>query len=552
MRSTFRTALVLSALGASVLAASACADDDSETVVVPPTEPPIDPPPQDEPLFPAPGGMRRLLARQYVASVRVLLGDEAAEVADPPDDQPLFGLDAIGASELPLTASGVEKYERSARLVAGAAVDTAATYDALVPCTPAGLDDEACLATVVSAFGLRAWRRPLTQQEIDEIVDVGLVSADEYQSFESGVEAAVSSMLQSPHFLYIIELGEPVEGEDGIFKLTSYEVATRMSMFLVGHTPDDTLLDDAAAGDLDSADGIRAAATRLVAQPAARDALRGFYDELLRLRDIGGVTKDAELFPNFDDDTRAALREETLRLIDDIVWERDADAFELFDAPYTYVNEDNAWLYGLSADGPGYEKVTVPHRFGVLTQGSVLSLLAQPTRTSPTRRGLFIQNAFLCQEVKPPPPDVNPTLPDDIGTDMTMKQRLEAHRNNPTCAGCHNFMDPLGLALENFNSIGVYRERDAGQDIDPSGEVPAFGSFETLEDMVALIKDHEKTAGCMVRQLYRQSIGRREREGQYDALDDIAEQFTSDGHSIQTLLVDLVASEPFTLVSTPE
>jgi hypothetical protein len=551
MRPTFRAAILLSALLGTALLGTACADDEGEAPP-PPVDPPIDPPPQEEPLVPAPGGMRRLLERQYVASVRVLLGDAAAAAADPPDDQQLFGLDAIGAAELPLTPAGVEKYERSARTVAAAAVADAATYDALVPCTPAAEDDAGCMQTVVEGFGRRAWRRPLTDQEVGEIVDVGLEAAGAYGSFESGVETAVSTLLQSPHFLYIVEIGVPVEGEEGIFALDAYELATRMSMFLVGHTPDDALLDDAAAGALDDEEGVRAAAARLLARPEAREALRSFYDELLRLRDLGGVTKDAELFPNFDDDTRAALREETLLLVDDVVWERDADAFELFDAPFTYVNQHNAWLYGVQADGDAFERVEVAGRFGLLTQASVLSTLAHPTQTSPTRRGLFVQTNFLCQEVKPPPPDVNPTLPDDVGEDATMKERLAAHMNKSTCSGCHNFMDPIGLALENFNSIGVYRERDHGQVIDPSGEVPNFGSFEDLGAMVELIKGHENTAACMVKQLYRQSIGRREREGQLDALDKMAVKFTEDGHSIQGLLIDLVASRPFALVSTPE
>lgn len=508
--------------------------------------------PIEEQIEPGPAGLRKLTSRQYVASVRVLLGDAAATAAQPPSDGQLFGLEAIAASDLSLSAAQVEAYERSARLIATAAVGDPAAYAALVPCTPASETDQACLTQVANRFGRLAWRRPISDVERSELVAAGVAGAEGYGSFEAGVATLVSAALQSPDFLYQVELGE-TDAPDLVRRpLLQWELASRLSFFILGQTPSEDLLDLAEAGELGTPEQIREVAISLVAQQRARNALDDFYSEVFKLRDTASIQKDPALYPLFTDATRAALAEETRLFLNEIVWTNDADALSIFDAPFTYVNEDNAWIYGVTVTGKEFQRIDVANRRGVLTQSSFLARAGHPGETSPTRRGKFVAEQLLCQTIPPPPPGTIPSIPPDDGMHRTMRDRLAEVINEDSCKACHNRMDPIGLALESFDGVGVFRADDQGLPLDLTGEVVGLGPFNGASGLGEAIRNYDGVTGCMVRQLYRQSMGHLEYQGEEPAIQAIAASFDEGGHRVQSLLVEIASSPAFRLVGDPK
>jgi hypothetical protein len=260
-----------------------------------------DPKPEPTPeIALAPPHMRRLLERQYVRSVRDLLGDAAAAAANPPADISAQGFEAIGASTLALSSSAVQQYETSARAIAAAA-RAASAFDAYLGCTPSQPADEACFQSFVETFGERAFRRPLESEELDRWTGVAMTAAQdpELGTFQHGLEWAAVGMLQSPNFIFQVEIGKP--SDDLNRRLDGYEMATRLSFFLNDTTPDAALLDAAGDGDLDSASGIREAAEELLERPEAKLALRALYAERFLVRNVGGLQKDSDMFPDWDD-----------------------------------------------------------------------------------------------------------------------------------------------------------------------------------------------------------------------------------------------------------
>jgi hypothetical protein len=506
-------------------------------------------------ISPAPGGVRRLIGRQYVGSIRTLLGDAAALAASPPADPQLDGLEAIGATDLATPASSVEAYEVSARAIATAAIADPATVSKIVPCLPSGFADSACLSQFVTSFGHQAYRRPLTTAEVDRVTAAGMIAANAYSSFDAGLETALSAMLQSPYFLYIVEIGVPDQDDPKIRHLTGPELATRMSFFLLNSTPDAALLDSAEKGGLDTDDGVRAAAAAMVKRPEAKSAVSAFYNEIYHLNEVTTLQKDPALFPLFSPALAASMREETLRLIEDVVWTRNADAMEIITANYTFVDSQLATLYGVAQPPPGqFAKATLPaeqKRSGFLGQAAFLARGAHTKDTSPTRRGAFVREALMCDPVPPPPPGVNPNFPDD-GIPKTAKDKLTQHMMDPSCAGCHELIDPIGFALENFDSIGAYRTTELGFPIDPQATVEDIGSFASAAELASVLASDPRTEACTVLKLFRHSIGHHETDGEQPAIDDLVKAFTTSGRSLQGLLVELCASRAFRLVGDPK
>jgi hypothetical protein len=496
-----------------------------------------------------------LIGRQYIGSIRTLLGANAALAATPPGDPQLNGFETIGASDLATPASSVETYESSALAIASAVVSDPAVVTTLLPCVPNGASDFACLRQFVTTFGRLAWRRALTDAEITRVTGTGVTAAKAYNSFEAGLGTTISCLLQSPYFLYIIEIGAPDKVDPTVQRLTPLELATRMSFFLLNSTPDAKLLDDAEKGALDDEAGIRATATAMLARPEARTMLADFYKEVYHLRELGTTTKDPVLFPQFTPALKASMQEETLRLIEDVVWTRDADAREILSADYTFVDAELAQLYGVAVpSGGGFAKVTLPaeqKRAGMLGQASFLTRGAHDKETSPTRRGNFIREAILCDPIPPPPPTVNPVLPDD-GTPKTVKQKLLEHMQDPSCANCHSLMDPVGFALEDFDAIGQYRTTDQGFPIDTTASTDDLGAFASAPELAVLLTKDPRSSDCVVEKLYRQSMGHLETTGEQPAVDDLRKSFSSKGHSIRSLLVEVSASPAFRLVGAPK
>ncbi|HET6584376.1 MAG TPA: DUF1588 domain-containing protein [Nannocystaceae bacterium] len=505
-----------------------------------------------EELEPAPGGIRRLLARQNVESVRSVLGDEAAAAAKPPADDALGAFATIAAVELALPPVAIEQYHASATAVAKAAVASPGRLGEIVPCVVGGPQDDACYAAIARDLGHLAWRRPLEQIEIDELVAIASQArAIDDGDFDAGVEWLLATMLQAVDFVYVVELGVDGGGTDR--ELTGPELATRMSMVLVGRAADADLLARAEAGELADSAAIREVAQELVALPESRAPLLSFFDELLRLPELPTRAKDPALVPQFTPELTAAMREETMRLVDDVVF-TGGDTLELLVAEHTFVDAQLAALYGVAAPAAGFERVELPpeqHRVGVLGHASLLANLSHPDRTSPTRRGGFVQKNLLCTVIPPPPADVDTDLPPPSQAE-TLRERLSAHVQNATCNGCHSQMDPLGFAFENFDPIGAYRTQEGTATIDASGSIDGMGEFQNAAELAWILHDDPRVPACLVRNLYRWAVGHIDDEGQELALADLAERFAAADHAFETLAVELVASPVFRRVGAPK
>jgi hypothetical protein len=508
-------------------------------------EQPIVPPPKPPPFAPGPLDLRHVLAREYRASVRDLFGEAAAAVATPPADAAVNGLEAIGATQLALSDAAIAAYEASANAIAEVAITDA--LGRFVDCVPADETDVGCMRAFVGAFGRRAFRRPLESSEVDRWAGVGTAAATRLGSFEGGLEWVISGMLQSPFFLYRVELGE-TEGDR--LALPAYELASRLSFFLTGSGPDEALLEAADRGHLDSAAGVRTEALRLLQSAAAKEALAAFYDEIFRLRELATLPKDRTLYPSFDADLRAAMREETQRLIADIVWDRGADYRELYTASHTFVNTELAAHSGLPApSGTGFSRVEIPSatkRGGLLGQSSFLTLFSHSVTTSPTHRGKFVREVLLCQAIAAPPPNVNTNLPEDQPGEprRTMRERLIRHQEDPSCAGCHVVMDGPGLGLENFDAIGGFRTTENGATIDAKSVLDRQ-PFEGAGELGVLVAANPRASECIVRQLFRQATGHVEIATELAAIKALDASFVASQYKLQTLLVEIVASDAF-------
>ena len=509
---------------------------------------------------PAEGGMRRLMQAQYVDSIALLLGSDAAAAAEEaglPTDSPLHDFDAIGNAELALTGTGVEDYEAAATAAATAAIGNTTRLATYVPCVADGPQDAACYTEIAEVWGHLAWRRAPSSEEVERVRAIAEAAQEWGEGdFLTGVKYELMAILQSPNFLYMAEVGEPDPEDPTRMRLTSTELITRMSFFLQGRTPDRQLLELAETGGLETEEQIRTVAKHMLSKPAARVALANFYDEALHLRDLPTIGKSPEYFPQFNDELTDAMRQSMLLFVEDLVFELDADARELFSADYAFVNEPLAEIYDVSAPNDGWGPVTMPDahaRAGFLGSAAFLARYAHAIDTSPTRRGNFVLGKFLCAEAPPPPPDVNPNLPEtDPDNPVTMKEKLEIHMTDPACSSCHQLMDPIGFALENFDAIGQYRTEDHnGLPIDSFGEVPGFGSFSSPAEIGQVLYEDPRTASCFVANFVRGSMGRLETVGEAEMLYLVEEVFANGGYSLQDLMVELVASPVFRYVSEP-
>lgn len=500
-------------------------------------------------MVPAAAGMRRLSNEQYANAVHDLLGDGIEVPAELEPDTAVNGFIAVGSSRTTISPRGVEQYETAAFSIAQQAVADTAGRGALVPCAGSG-SDAACLRSFVTDFGRRAWRRPLTADEIDRYAAIAVDAATTLGDFWAGVEFAIAGLLQSPSFLFRVELGEPMSGGR---RYTEWEMATRLAFFLWNTTPDDALLAAAERGELTTDAGLRAQAERLASDPRARTSVRTFFDELLDLVAMDELTKDTTIYPQMTATTGASMREGALKTFEHLVFEADADYRSFFDTRITFVNADLAPIYGVDAPaGGGFEQVMLPAdgmRAGLLGQAAVLARHSYPTRSSPTLRGKFVRQVLMCQGIPAPPDDVG-ELPEPSPDARTMRERLAIHRENPSCASCHDLMDPIGLGLENFDGIGAFRETENEVTIDPSGQLDGM-PFADAAELGAVLRDNPLVGQCLVRNMYRFATGHIETDGEEVVLRELIGSFEDD-YRIRGLLVDIVMSDGFRFAGEPQ
>ena len=513
-----------------------------------------DPPPTPAPTgpvgtaTPSLNAAQRLTGPQYRAAIRDLFG---AEVVVPPALEPdvaLEGFDAVGASKSTISARGIEQYETAAYAIGKQIVADPKLLSRVLSCKPAGVDDVSCAKTFANATGRRVWRRPLTNEEAEKLATIVTTSAGTLGTFEKGMQYGIAALLQSPSFLYRPAVGEADPERPGQKRYTQWELATRLSFFLWNSVPDDELLDAAQAGSLGAYDGVKKQVDRMLASPKARDGLRNFVTEWLRLGNLDLLEKDAKLFTTYTPDLGPMAREETLRMVEAPVFERDDDFRDVLTTRKTFVTPKLASMYQVAApSATTFAAIELPAdspRRGLLGQISILALYAHPTSSSATLRGKFVREKLLCQTIPAPPVGVNTALPEPTATAKTLRDRVQIHFQNAACAACHKIMDPIGLGLEQFDGIGRLRAKENGAVIDPTGDLDG-AAFKTPPELAQVIREHKDFAPCIARKVYLYATGFAPGDAEEATVTALSERFAATGYKMKSLLAAVATSPAF-------
>ena len=427
----------------------------------------------------------------------------------------------------------VSQLEADALMRATEDATAAADWTALLPCDPAS-GDRSCAETFTDSFGARAFRRPLEAEERDlflALYDTMIIDED----FETTMGLIVQAMLQSPQFLYRIELGDPDAVDPAspdLVPLTDHELAARLSFLFWNAPPDDALLAAADAGTLHDAAELSAQIDRLMADPRARDAFGRFVTAWMEVDDLPKIGKDATRFPDWGPERAEDLLEETRRFSADVVFDGDGSLDTLLMADHSFVNGALAEHYGVSApsDPDAWVRVVFPvgQRAGLLTQGSFLASAAHNNQTSIVHRGLFVFEQLYCGEQSQPPDDLDITLP-PLDEDISTRERFARHTQDPVCAGCHTTMDPIGLGFEHYDPVGRWRDVE-GNDvpIDASGVLtysPEAGAFYGAPELAGMLSAVPEIKQCFVVQWFRSTWGREPGAADTCSLEELEDAF---------------------------
>ncbi len=482
-------------------------------------------------------GVRRLSRDEYDNTVRDLLGETSRPGSKllPEDIYEPFDNDfTLQTATTPL----IDALEALARDIAFATLADPARKAMVLGCTPTGPQDSECMRSFIASFGRRAFRRPLQADEIDTYAALAKAYTDETGKFDEGACVVLRAMLQAPEFVYRVELGAATD-TPGIFRLSDFEVATRLSYFLWGTTPDDALLDIAEAGGLATPDDVRAYAEKMLADPRARDRFDRFHAMWLGYFALPHAA-----------DLTTAMRVETRMLIEQVLFDEKTSWYDLFTATGSYLNDLLATTYGLPPPGSN-EHLWVDYgdsgRQGLLSQGSFLSVAGKFGDTSPTQRGKLIRTRLMCQVIPPPPPNVNVDDPPSDPNSNCKVDRYAAHRADNACSGCHALMDPVGFGLENYDQRGSFRLTDTNEPscvIDGAGDVDGqiFHGPAELADMLIAT---DTLDACAVTQVYRMAMGHREQNEDMPLIAALKQEFIDDDHHFDQLVLALVAQESF-------
>ena len=415
-------------------------------------------------------------------------------------------------------------------------------------CTPRGGDEDACAKRILSTVARRAYRRPVSDDDVRTLVEFYKTGRKD-GTFESGIQFALERILIDPDFLFRAERDPSGVKAGAPYRLSDLELASRLSFFLWSSIPDDELLDEAARGRLKEPGVLAAQVRRMMADPRANALVDNFAGQWLVLRNIRDAAPDPDLFPDFDENLREAFRRETELFIGSQVKD-DRSVPELLTANYTFLNERLARHYGIpGVQGTRFRRVTLDagQRGGLLGHGSLLTVTSYPNRTSPVLRGKWLLENILGTPPPPPPPDV-PALKDkgENGRPQSVRERLEDHRRNATCAACHAQMDPLGFALDHFDAVGKWRDADAGTTVDASGTLPDGSTFKGLDGLRTLLDSRrEQFVATVTEKLLAYALGRGLEAYDMPAVRKIVRDAGADGHHWSAVVLGIVDSVPF-------
>jgi hypothetical protein len=472
------------------------------------------------------------------------------------------GLLAVGATTASISADGLERYDSMARGIAAQVVEPKRRRT-LFPCAPrnAERDDEACARSFIVSAGRFLFRRPLDPTELADYVRTAGQVAHEKHDFYAGISAVLSDMLISPQFLYRMKVAEPDPAHRGQFRLDAYSRATVLSSYLWDDAPDDALLEAARNGQLLTEEGLRRQVDRMIASPSIAQGVRAFFSDMLGFDEYETLSKDAQFYPDFTPEVIEESEEQTLRTIVDHVVTQRRDYRDLFTTRKTFLTRPLAAVYGVflvdkadNGEADHWVPYTYPAgdpRAGILSQISFVALHSPSGRTSPTLRGKALRELLLCQNVPPPPGNVDFKFVTDTTNPKyrTTRARLTAHRSEPMCAGCHKLTDPIGLALENFDSDGSFRTTENGVPIDVSGEFNGV-RFDGPVGLAQAVHDDPATTSCVAQRSFAFAAGHRPNLND-PGWQKIAQQFKDSHYDLLTLMRQ-IATSPLLYEVPPE
>lgn len=505
--------------------------------------------------------MRRITRAQFLQSTRDLLAIAAWTPSTTlPDDglnEEEFQLPNMRAATVSTPPQDYERYRVAAKEAAAFAFATDEDVTARLGCTPSGTDDP-CLRSYLARLAERAWSRPVADDDpvFAALFSVLVDAHTRMGSIRDGLQWFASTLLQSPEFLYVY----PTPDVSDPTRIDDYSRARLLALMFRDSVPDDMLLDRARAGELGDDAVYHAEIDRLIGEmiddPTRRSAVHRFFGDWWSTNVIASIGKDPGEFPEFDAALRASMEREIDAWLDDILFARPGDFRRVLVSDQLWVDAELAALYGIPGEfGPDLVAVPIDAdnpRSGLLSTAAFTSVMAHPAQTSPAARGKFISERLLCLSIPPPPPGVSTELPAPQGPE-TKRERFARHTTDPECFGCHQLMDPLGLALEEFDGIGRHRLTETVMWDGAEHELPlelagdlAGVPFANSKQMAAVIADDPRFAGCVTRQLLRQMLG-REIENDEDALvDALTTTFADADHDFLELMREAATHEIFT------
>ena len=472
------------------------------------------------------------------------------------------GLMAVGARKVSVTDAGLELYDDLARGIAAQVVDEK-RRTSLIPCIPQSTTgpDEACARTFITQTGRLLYRRVLTDAEVALKVKLAGEVAATIKGFYAGLGAILADMLISPDFLFRHRAIEQDPAKPGQYRLDGYAKASQLAAFLWNSAPDAMLLDAAETGELHSPEALRRHVDRMVSSPVLESGVRAFFADMLGFADFETLAKDPVFFPAYTIKAKGQTEEQTLRTIVDHLLTRNGDYRDLYTTPHTFLTRSLAALYNVPLvemvdNGQPDRWIVYSYqegdpRAGILAQASFVALHSPSGRSSPTLRGKALRENILCQRVPPPPGDVTFNFVQDTSNPLykTARDRLTAHSTSPVCAGCHKITDPIGLALENFDSSGAWRLTENGAAIDTSAELNGV-KFSGATGLAKVIRNDRALTACVARRTFAFGVGAQPLQS--DEWTQIEKKFADSGYNFPGLMRQIALSSMFFAIPTTQ
>ncbi len=492
--------------------------------------------------------MRRLTRREYNNTIRDLVGDQTAPAANWLADPAGASFDNNAGVQV-VTRQHIEQFTNTAAAVATSAMGL---LGSLAPCDQSVQSAAACAEAFITAFGARAYRRPLEASEAQALRKVYEYGSGQ-GGYAVGIRYVIETALQAPQFLYRPELGESAStGAPTRVRLSAWEIASRLSYFFWGSMPDEVLFQEARQSGLATVEQVRAQATRLLSDLRAADTLQSFYEQWLRFSGLSEQKRSSTAYPEFSAALTASMKSGVQAFLADVSLGGGQGTFQdLMTARYAFADENTAPLLGVALPaGSGLRRVELPagERAGILTDLAVLTAHSSYAGYSPIARGVYVRENIMCDPLPAPPQNVTRKVPEPT-PGQTTRERFAQHRADPSCAGCHALIDGIGFGFEHYDAIGRYRAEEAGKSIDARGEVVGYpgiaGEYDGAVALSQKLADSSTARACFMKQWFRFASGRNEAAADECLLSDLYRRFESGQFRIRDLLLAIAESDAF-------